>query len=44
MAQAAEIAVREIRDFLDQPSSVEEVRVVLFGEESMRTFKAALNQ
>jgi O-acetyl-ADP-ribose deacetylase (regulator of RNase III) len=44
MAEAAEIAVREIRGFLDQPSSVEEVRVVLFGEESLRTFKHALDQ
>ena len=39
-----EIAVREIRSFLDQPSSVEEVRVVLFGEESLRTFEHALRQ
>jgi O-acetyl-ADP-ribose deacetylase (regulator of RNase III) len=44
MDQAAEIAVREIRSFLNQPSSVEKVRVVLFGEESLRTFKNALNQ
>jgi O-acetyl-ADP-ribose deacetylase len=44
MDQAAEIAVREIRSFLNQPSSVEEVRVVLFGEESLRTFKHALKQ
>jgi O-acetyl-ADP-ribose deacetylase (regulator of RNase III) len=44
MAEAAAIAVREIRGFLDQPSSVEEVRVVLFGEESLRTFKQALDQ
>jgi O-acetyl-ADP-ribose deacetylase (regulator of RNase III) len=42
MDQAAEIAVREIRGFLNQPSSVEEVRVVLFGEESLRTFEQAL--
>ena len=44
MDEAAEIAVREIRGFLDQPSSVEEVRVVLFGEESLRTFETALGQ
>lgn len=44
MDQAAEIAVREIRSFLDQPSSVQEVRVVLFGEESLRTFKHALGE
>jgi O-acetyl-ADP-ribose deacetylase len=44
MAEAAEIAVREIRGFLDQPSSVEEVRVVLFGEESLRTFQQALDR
>jgi O-acetyl-ADP-ribose deacetylase (regulator of RNase III) len=42
MDQAAEIAVREIRGFLNQTSSVEEVRVVLFGEESLRTFEQAL--
>jgi O-acetyl-ADP-ribose deacetylase (regulator of RNase III) len=44
MDQAAEIAVREIRGFLNQPSSVQEVRVVLFGEESLRTFAHALKQ
>jgi O-acetyl-ADP-ribose deacetylase (regulator of RNase III) len=44
MDEAAEIAVREIRGFLDQPSSIEEVRVVLFGEESLRTFQHALGQ
>src|SRR5665213_1098908 len=44
MAEAAAIAVREIRGFLDQPSSVQEVRVVLFGEESLRTFKHALGE
>ena len=44
MDQAAEIAVREIRSFLNKPSSVEEVRVVLFGEESLRTFEHALKQ
>jgi O-acetyl-ADP-ribose deacetylase (regulator of RNase III) len=42
MDEAAGIAVREIRGFLQQPSSVEEVRVVLFGDEALRTFRAAL--
>ncbi|HWE49770.1 MAG TPA: O-acetyl-ADP-ribose deacetylase [Bryobacteraceae bacterium] len=42
MNEAADIAVREIRGFLQQPSSVEEVRVVLFGEEALRTFRDAL--
>jgi O-acetyl-ADP-ribose deacetylase (regulator of RNase III) len=42
MDEAAEIAVREIRHFLDQPSSVEEVRMVLFGEESLHAFEHAL--
>jgi len=42
MDQAAEIAVREIRQFLNQPSSVEEVRVVLLGAEAMRIFHSAL--
>lgn len=39
---AAEIAIREIRNFLDQPSSVEEVRLVLFGKESLQAFERAL--
>ena len=42
MDEAAGIAVREIRGFLQQPSSVEEVRVILFGDEALRTFRAAL--
>jgi O-acetyl-ADP-ribose deacetylase (regulator of RNase III) len=32
----------EIRRFLEQPSSVEEVRVVLFGGEALKTFRQAL--
>jgi O-acetyl-ADP-ribose deacetylase (regulator of RNase III) len=42
MDEAAGIAVHEIRRFLEQPSSVEEVRVVLFGTESLTTFRKAL--
>lgn len=42
MDEAAAIAVREIRDFLGQPSSIEEVRVVLFGQEALRIFQDAL--
>ncbi len=42
MDEAAEIAVREIRSFLNQPSSVEEVRVVLFGDETLNAFERAL--
>ena len=40
--EAAEIALREIREFLERPSSVEEVRMVLFGKESLRAFESAL--
>lgn len=39
MAEAARIAVREIREFLERPGPVEEVRVVLFGEEALRAFE-----
>ena len=42
MDEAAEIAVREIREFLNQPSSVEQVRMVLFGKDSLRAFERAL--
>ena len=42
MAEAARIAMREIREFLDRPDSIEEVRVVLFGQEALRTFQSAL--
>jgi O-acetyl-ADP-ribose deacetylase len=44
MDEAAEIAIREIRNFLAQPSSIDEVRMVLFGEESLRTFERALGR
>lgn len=42
LEEAAQIAVGEIRRFLDHPSSVEEVRMVLFGNEAMRAFERAL--
>jgi O-acetyl-ADP-ribose deacetylase len=42
MDQAATIAVREIQGFLNHPSSVEEVRVILLGAEAVRTFHRAL--
>jgi O-acetyl-ADP-ribose deacetylase len=42
--EAAKIAIREIRTFLDQPSSLTEVRIVLFGQAALRTFEAALAQ
>lgn len=43
MDEAARIAVREIRGFLERESSIEEVRMVLFGKESLRTFQDALS-
>ncbi|HTA41632.1 MAG TPA: O-acetyl-ADP-ribose deacetylase [Bryobacteraceae bacterium] len=42
MGEAAEIAIREIRAFLEQPSSLEEVSMVLFGKDSLRAFERAL--
>ena len=42
LEEAARIATREILDFLEQESSIEEVRIVLFGEESLRVFQDAL--
>jgi O-acetyl-ADP-ribose deacetylase (regulator of RNase III) len=42
MSEAAGIAVHEIRRFLEKPSSVEEVKVILLGGESFKTFSAAL--
>ncbi len=42
MDEAAAIAIREIREFLGEPSSIEEVRMVLFGKESLRAFEDAL--
>jgi O-acetyl-ADP-ribose deacetylase (regulator of RNase III) len=40
--EAAIIAVREIVRFLNAPSSLREVRMVLFGEESFSAFQRAL--
>lgn len=42
--EAAAIAIREIRTFLDQPGPVTEVRIVLFGQAALRAFEAALAQ
>jgi O-acetyl-ADP-ribose deacetylase (regulator of RNase III) len=39
MEEAARIAVREIREFLERPGPVKEVRVVLFGKEALRAFE-----
>jgi O-acetyl-ADP-ribose deacetylase (regulator of RNase III) len=37
--EAAAIAVREIRGFLENPSSLSEARVILFGKEALRAFE-----
>jgi O-acetyl-ADP-ribose deacetylase len=42
--EAASIAIREISKFLDGPSSVEEVRMVLFGQEAFDAFQNALRR
>lgn len=42
ISEAAGIAIGEIRNFLGQPSSIEEVSIVLFGKESLRVFERAL--
>ena len=42
--EAAEIALREIQGFLDKASSVEETRIVLFGDEALREFEAVLKR
>jgi len=42
--EAAAIAIREIRAFLNQPSSLAEVRIVLFGQAALRSFETALGQ
>ena len=39
LEEAARIAVREIREFLEQPGSVKDVRVILFGQEALRAFE-----
>ena len=44
MDEAAAIGVREIRSFLGQAGSVEEVRIVLFGQHAFRSFETALGQ
>ncbi len=40
--EAAAIAVREVRAFLESPSSIEEVLFVLFGLHALQTFQSAL--
>jgi O-acetyl-ADP-ribose deacetylase len=42
--EAATIAIREIRTFLNLPSSLTEVRIVLYGHAALRTFESALGQ
>lgn len=42
MDEAAAIAFREILSFLERPSSVERVSIVLFGSEAYGTFRRAL--
>lgn len=44
LGEAAGIAVREIRGFLDRPGTIEEVLVVLFDREAFRAFEDALRQ
>ena len=40
--EAANIAIREVRSFLEQPGSLELVRIVLFGKEAYVAFERAL--
>lgn len=42
LPEAAAIAIREVRGFLDVPNSVEEVLFVLFGQEALQTFQRAM--
>jgi O-acetyl-ADP-ribose deacetylase (regulator of RNase III) len=42
LEEAAAIAIREVRGFLDSPSSIEEVLFVLFGQHTLQTFQSAL--
>ncbi len=42
--EAAAIAIREIRAFLNQPSSLAEVLIMLFGQAALRSFETALAQ
>ena len=39
---AAAIAIREVRGFLESPSSIEEVLLVLLGQRALQTFQRAL--
>lgn len=40
--EVARIALREVRSFLETPSSIGEVVFVLFGEHAMQTFQCAM--
>jgi O-acetyl-ADP-ribose deacetylase (regulator of RNase III) len=42
LREAAEIALRELRRFLGEPSSVSQASMVLFGEEALREFESVL--
>jgi O-acetyl-ADP-ribose deacetylase (regulator of RNase III) len=42
LEEAAAIAIREVRAFLDSPSSIEEVLFVLFGQHPLQTFQRAM--
>jgi O-acetyl-ADP-ribose deacetylase (regulator of RNase III) len=42
LREAAAIALREIKEFLEKPSSLQEARMVLFGEDALREFDRAL--
>ena len=42
--KAAAIAMREVRGFLESPSSIEEVLFVLFGQHALQTFQRALRR
>jgi O-acetyl-ADP-ribose deacetylase (regulator of RNase III) len=44
LKEAAEIALGEIRSFLEAASSVEEARMVLFGDDALREFEAVLGR
>ena len=38
LEKAAQVAIKEIRSFLGEPGTVEEVRIVLFSPEALRVF------
>jgi O-acetyl-ADP-ribose deacetylase (regulator of RNase III) len=42
--EAAAIAIREVRAFLEHPSSIEEVLFVLFGQEALQTFQRVMRK